>query len=56
MKKIKPTDWRCVICGADCWGGVCGLIKKQIYCLKHYKLYRKPPPALTKSTRRGFKS
>lgn len=47
MKKIKPTDWNCVICGADCWGGVCGLIKKQLYCLKCYGRYRKLPPEAT---------
>jgi len=52
MKKIKPTDWRCVICGADCSFGVSGVIKKQLYCLKHYKLYGKLPPEATKSTHR----
>jgi len=49
-KKIKPTDWRCVICGVDCSFGVSGVIKKQLYCLKHYKLHRKPLPDAPQST------
>jgi len=54
-KKIKPTDWKCVICGVDCWGGVCGLIKRQIHCLKCYgKLRKKLPPDALRAKSRGF--
>jgi len=43
MKKIKPTDWRCIVCGADCSFGVFAIIKGQPHCLKCFRKYRKKP-------------
>jgi len=41
--KVKPTDWKCVICGADCSFGVFAIIKGQPHCLKCFRKYRKKP-------------
>jgi len=41
VKKIKPTDWNCVICGADCSFGVSGVIKGEIHCLKCFRKFSK---------------
>jgi len=41
MKKVKPTNWDCVKCGADCSFGVFAIIKGETYCLKCFRKFSK---------------